>query len=154
MKKRRGTRPAEACSFRISLFQLFQRPDCVHIVQLGSVHFQEHQGILVTPDDCISAAVLPQLQQLREKPGGEEAGVAPDAVMAQGRDLIRLLLPKVRQCGHRFPPQQWLIRYQKQHAVAVLQRRQPQFDGVTDAKVGMFIADSCKAKILCEFCNL
>ena len=58
----------------------------------------------MAPDDGVSAAVLPQLQQLREKPGGEEAGIAPNAIVAQGRDLIRLLFPQLRQRCHGFPP--------------------------------------------------
>ena len=77
----------------------------------------------MTPDNGVSSAVLPQLQQLREKPGGEEAGIAPDTIVAQRRDLIRLLLPQLRQLCHGFPPQQRLVGHQKQHAVALPQLR-------------------------------
>ena len=134
-------------------FQLFQRLSGVYVVQLGAVHLQQDQISLVTPDDGVTAAVLPQLQQLREKPGGEEAGIAPDAVVAQGRDLVGLLLPKLHKFRHGFLSQQRLVGYQEQDPVAVPQRRQPQLDGVTDAEVGMLVADSCKGKLLCKHCD-
>ena len=41
-------------------------------------------------DDRAAAVVLPQSHQLREEPGREEAGVSPDAAVAQGRDLLRV----------------------------------------------------------------
>ena len=134
-------------------FQLFQRLSGVYVVQLGAVHLQQDQISLVTPDDGVTAAVLPQLQQLREKPGGKEAGIAPDAAVAQGRDLVGLLLPKLHKFRHGFLSQQRLVGYQEQGPVAVPQLRKPQLDGVTDAEVGMLVADSCKGKLLCKHCD-
>ena len=81
-------RPWAPCS-NLS-FQRLQGLDGVHVVELLRRHLQEEQVLLVPPDDGVAAVVLPQLQQLREKPGGEEAGVAPDAAVAQGGDLLRL----------------------------------------------------------------
>ena len=134
-------------------FQLFQRLSGVYVVQLGAVNLQQDQIFFMMADDGIAAAILPQLQQFREKPGGEEAGIAPDAAVAQGRDLVWLPLPEFCQLCHGFPPQQRLIGYQKQHAVTVPQLRQPQLDGVADAEVGMLVADSCKGKLACKPCD-
>ena len=110
-------------------------------------HLQEEQVLLVPPDDGVAAVVLPQLQQLREKPGGEEAGVAPDAAVAQGGDLLRLGPPAVHQLRHALPPQQGLVAHLEQHPAAVPQLRQSQGDGVADAVVRMGIVDGGEAEL-------
>ncbi len=55
----------------------------IHVAELLRRDVQKEEIRLVPPDDHIAAMVLPQLQQLRKQPGGEEAGIAPDAAVAQ-----------------------------------------------------------------------
>ena len=113
-------------------------------------HLQKEQLLLVPADDGVAAVVLPQLQQLREKPGGEEAGVAPDAAVAQGGDLLRLGPPAVHQLRHALPPQQGLVAHLKQHPIAVPQLCQTQFDGVADAVVRVRVVDSGEVELPCQ----
>ncbi len=95
-----------------------------------------------------------ELQQLREKPGGEDTGISPDPAVGQGGDAVRMSAPQIRQGPDALPPQEGLVADQEHGAVAVSQGLQPQPDGVADAPVRMFVPDGGKAERLRQFQNL
>ena len=99
------------------------------------------------PDDGAAAPVAPESQQLREEPGGEETGVAPDAAVAQGRDAIRLPLPERHQGLHALPPQKRLIRHQKERPRTVPQGREPQGDAAADPGLRRVVPDGGEGEL-------
>ncbi len=105
------------------------------------------------PDHGVAAAVLSQLQQLREKAGGEQTGVAVHTVVTQRGDFLRLPQPCVDQRGNAAALQQGLVRDGKKHPIAVIQFRQPKGNGVADALFWVSVENCCKVKFLCELCN-
>ena len=92
--------------------------------------------------------------QLREEPGREEAGVPPDAAVAQGRDALRLPLPERHEGVHALPPQQRLIRYQKEGPRAVSQGREAQDDAAADPCLRRVVPDGGKGELLCKLPDL
>ena len=80
----------------------------------------------MTADDGAAAVILPQRPQLREEAGREQAGIAPDAVVAQSHDAGRVPAVEVQQPRHAGLLQQGLVGHQKQRGVAVAQGVQPQ----------------------------
>ena len=90
-------------------------------------------------DDGAAAAVALQRPQLRKEAGGEQAGIAPDAVVSQRRDAGGMSAVKVEQPLHAGALQQRLVGHQKQRGVAVFQRVQAKGDGVADAPVRVVV---------------
>ena len=100
------------------------------------------------PPDHSAAAVVPlQSQQLRKQAGREQAGVPPDAVVAQGHQPVRMAAVDLYQPLHTVPPQQRLIRHLKQHRIHVLHMRHTQSDGVAESQVGPGILHRQKAHL-------
>ena len=98
-------------------------------------------------DHGTAAPVSGERHQLRKEGGGEDAGVAPHAAVAQGRDALRPQAPLFRQRQDALPPQKGLVRHLEQHAVAVPQGREPQVDGVAEALLGLIVEDGRKVEI-------
>ena len=101
--------------------------------------------ILVPADDGAAAPVSGQFQKLRIKPGGENAGVAPDAAVGHGGDLSRILGPKGGQGFGTVPLQPGLVGHQKEHAVAVQQLFQPQADAAAQPQTGLVVGNGGEA---------
>lgn len=63
--------------------KLRQRFLGVHIPQLIGGHLVQQEVGFMLPDDHVAAPVALDLQQLREEPGREDAGVAPLPAVAE-----------------------------------------------------------------------
>ena len=99
-------------------------------------------------DDHVAAPVAFDCQELREKPGREDTGVAPLAAVAQPYDVAGIAAVKVDQLRHAFTPQQRLVGHLKQQRVAGVQRFDAQMNGVALAVLRMAVDNRRKEKFL------
>ena len=106
-----------------TFLKLGQRFLRIHVPQLIGGDFVQQQVVLMLTDDHIAAPVALDLQQLREEPGREDAGVAPLSAVAKAHDVAGIAAVKVDQLRHAFTPQQRLVGHLKQQCVAGVQRR-------------------------------
>ncbi len=96
-------------SILFQIFYLFQSLWSVYVGQFFRSGFQKNQVLFVPPDDRVPAMIFPEFQEFREEAGREETGIAPDAAVGQGRQLVRPLPPESGQGRHALPFQKGLV---------------------------------------------